>query len=264
MHRIALFSDVHGNLSALDAVLADIRASDVDEVLCLGDLVGYGPDPAEVVARIRELGIPTIQGNYDEGIGLQSGGCGCHYATPEAKADGDASYAFTSGVLDEIDRAWLMALPETLRAEVAGVSVVFAHGSPRKNNEYLLLDRTDEQLVRIAEQAGADLVCIGHVHIPYHRSMHGTSGNTVHYVNSGSVGKPKDGDPRAGWVEIALGAESDVRGFATADTAMASAGNTDIWIGAVTHRVSYDMDQVVSRMQSHGLPQSLRTALLHG
>jgi putative phosphoesterase len=264
VHRIALFSDVHGNLSALDAVLADIKAHDVDEVLCLGDLVGYGPDPAEVVARIRELGIRTIQGNYDEGIGLQSGGCGCHYATPEARADGDSSYSFTAEMLDESDRAWLTLLPETLRTDILGVRVVFAHGSPRKNNEYLLLDRTDEQLVRLAEQARADLVCVGHVHIPYHRSTRASSGSSVHYVNSGSVGKPKDGDPRAGWVEVALGSESDVRGFAAADTAIANAGDTDTWIGVVAHRVSYDIDSVVSRMESRGLPRTLQAALLHG
>ena len=83
--------------------------------------------------------------------------------------------------------------------------VLLAHGSPRKINEYLLLDREDKQLSRLADQAEADVVCIGHIHIPYHRSMTATDGRTVHYVSSGSVGKPKDGDPRAGWVELVIG-----------------------------------------------------------
>jgi predicted phosphodiesterase len=104
MRRIALFSDVHGNLPALDAVLADIRASGVAETYCLGDLVGYGPDPAGVIARVRELGIATIRGNYDEGIGTRRGECGCYYATEQAKADGAASYAFTDAALDDVDR----------------------------------------------------------------------------------------------------------------------------------------------------------------
>jgi len=79
--RIALFSDIHGNLTALDAVLADIDACCILERYCLGDLVGYGPDPTGVIDRVRELAIPTIMGNYDEGIGNRSGECGCYYVT---------------------------------------------------------------------------------------------------------------------------------------------------------------------------------------
>ena len=245
MRRIALFSDVHGNLPALDAVLADIATAGLDDVYCLGDLVGYGPDPSGVIARIRDAGIPTIRGNYDDGIGNRRGQCGCYYATAEARADGEASYAFTDAALDDADHEWLSALPDTLRFEHGGLRVLLAHGSPRKINEYLLPDRTDTFLAKLADEAEADVVCVGHVHVPYHRELAGGDGRTVHYVSSGSVGKPKDGDPRAGWVELCL---ADRGGGV--ETAL--------------RRVAYDIDAVVSAMARAGLPARLGAALRLG
>lgn len=261
MRRIALFSDVHGNLPALDAVLADIEAADVHEVYCLGDLVGYGPDPSGVVHRIRALGIPTVRGNYDDGIGYRRGQCGCYYSTEQAKSDGAASYAFTDAALDDVDHAWLAALPDDIRIEHDGVRILLAHGSPRRINEYLLLDREDKQLVRLADQAEADVVCIGHIHIPYHRNMTAPDGRTVHYVSSGSVGKPKDGDPRAGWVELLIGTKEEVSERALFDEALALTAGAQSWVGAVVHRVGYDIEAVATAVIGAGLPDTLAKAL---
>jgi predicted phosphodiesterase len=261
MRRIALFSDVHGNSAALDAVLADIRSRGVEETYCLGDLVGYGPDPTGVVERVRSLGIPTIRGNYDDGVGNRRGTCGCYYVTEQAKTDGAASYEFTERALDDADHAWLAALPDDIRLEQDGVRMLLAHGSPRKINEYLLLDRQDAQLARLAEQAGADVVCVGHVHIPYHRSLQDANGGSVHYVSSGSVGKPKDGDPRAGWVELVLGDRDEVESAASGDASLGAAGSTNVWIGVITHRVDYDIDKVTAAMRTAGLPETLAEAL---
>ncbi|MDP2232563.1 MAG: metallophosphoesterase family protein [Actinomycetota bacterium] len=244
MRRIALFSDVHGNLPALDAVLGDIDARGVSEIYCLGDLVGYGPDPAGVIARIRERGVPTVRGNYDDGVGSRRGSCGCYYATEQAKADGAVSYAFTDAALSDDDHDWLAALPDELRFEHEGMRVLLAHGSPRKINEYLLPDRTDEQLVRLAHAAGADVVCVGHVHVAYHRAILDADGRAVHYVSSGSVGKPKDGDPRACWVELVLGEGTDV--------------------AAGVHRVAYDVEAVARAMVDAGLPAAFAEALRGG
>jgi len=240
MRRLALFSDVHGNLPALDAVLDDIETADIAETYCLGDLVGYGPDPAAVIDRIRSLGIPTVRGNYDDGVGNRRGQCGCYYATEQAKADGAASYAFTDAVLDDADHEWLAGLPDEIRLGVAGLRVLLAHGSPRKINEYLLLDRPDWQLARLADEANADVVCVGHVHIPYHRTLATADGRTIHYISSGSVGKPKDGDPRACWVEVVfVGGKVDME----------------------PHRVDYDVEAVARAIQAAGLPESLAQAL---
>lgn len=264
MRRVAIFSDIHGNTVALEAVLADIAASDAaSEVYCLGDLVGYGPDPDGVVDRLREAGIPTIMGNYDEGVAHRRGECGCYYATEQARVDGVASYEFTDAALGDEQRTWLAALPSEIRFDHEGARVLLAHGSPRKINEYLLPDRTDAQLARLADAAGADVVCVGHIHIPYHRVLDGASGS-VHYVSSGSAGKPKDGDPRACWVELLLGAEADVREAAGSDDAVARAGASDIAVGVVVHRVTYDVEAVATSMLAAGLPPTLAEALRKG
>jgi predicted phosphodiesterase len=279
MRRIALFSDVHGNLPALDAVLADMARSgfgEGSERYCLGDLIGYGPDPGGVVERVRALGVPTIVGNYDDGVAAHRGQCGCYYGTEQAKSDGEASYRVTERLLDERDAQWLLALPQHLWLEHEGAAILLTHGSPRRLNEYLLLDRTEAQLARLAIEAGAHVVCHGHIHIPYHRSfdaaaaadvrLRGTSSLTpvegrIHYVSSGSVGKPKDGDPRACWVELALGDEDEVREAAPDDAAAGPVGETEVWLAAVFHRASYDVEQVARAMAAVGLPETLAEAL---
>jgi predicted phosphodiesterase len=263
VRRVALFSDVHGNLPALEAVLADMDAAAVTDRYCLGDLVGYGPWPAEVVERVRSLAIPTVRGNYDDGVGHRRGGCGCYYATEQARADGAESYSFTDTALDYADHDWLAELPDDIRFEHDGVRVLLAHGSPRKINEYLLLDRTDVQLARLARDAAADVVCVGHVHIPYHRRLPAGEGTGLaHYVSSGSVGKPKDGDPRAAWVELMLGGEGDVAREAPDDPAASRVALTGTWAAVRVHRVPYDVDSVARAMARAGLPDRLAEALL--
>lgn len=257
MRRIALFSDIHGNLPALDAVLDAISGAGIRELFCLGDLVGYGPDPEGVIDRIRARRILTVQGNYDDGVGNRRGECGCYYATEQARRDGEVSYAFTSRAVGDGDAAWLAALPPAVRFEEGGVRVLLAHGSPRKVNEYLLPDRADALLVRLAAAADADVVCVGHVHVPYHRLVPVPDG-TVHYVSTGSVGKPKDGDPRACWIELLIGAADEV---SPASEVSGAAGLTDTFVGTVVHRVAYDVDSVVDAMMHAGLPATLSVAL---
>lgn len=282
MRRIALFSDIHGNLSALDAVLADMEAvgfTDGSERYCLGDLIGYGPDPNGVVERVRALAIPTILGNYDDGVAAHRGQCGCYYGTEQAKQDGEASYRVTERLLDERHTEWLLALPHHLWVEHDGASILLTHGSPRRINEYLLLDRTEAQLARLAIEAGAHAVCHGHIHIPYHRSFEAAAAadmrlrgaaslvpveGRVHYVSSGSVGKPKDGDPRACWVELVLGDEDEVRRAAPDDVAAAPVGATSVWLGVIVHRVAYDVEAVARAMVAVGLPDTLAEALRRG
>jgi putative phosphoesterase len=239
VRRIALYSDIHGNLAALDAVLADIEASRVTERICLGDLVGYGPESVGIIDRVRATIDPVIQGNYDRGVGGRLGDCGCYYPTPEAKADGAVSYAFTVDAVGDEDAAWLAGLRSDLRFEHGGLRVLICHGSPRRVNEYLMPDRPESQLVRLAAEAAADVVCCGHVHTPYHRIFHTDEGQ-VHYVNSGSVGKPKDGDPRPSWVELRLGeAEDEPR------------------VETIIHRVAYDTELTRRAMEARGVPARL-------
>jgi putative phosphoesterase len=199
-YRIAVFSDMHGNSAATEAVLAAIDAEMPDEVICLGDLVGYGARPNEVIDLIRGRAIPTIMGNYDDGVGFDREDCGCAYKSEDERARGQASLMWTRAAVDEDRKTYLRALAPELRREVNGVRIRFVHGSPRRMNEYLFEDRDPASLGRIAKGADADVLVFGHTHIPWNRDIAG-----VRFVNTGSVGKPKDGDPRATWVLLTIG-----------------------------------------------------------
>lgn len=209
--KIALFSDIHSNLPALEAFFEDIERKKPDAIYCLGDFVGYNIWPNEVVNEIRKRGIPAIAGNYDYGIGRNSDDCGCAYKTDEEKAMGARSIAYTNDRIGAEERAYLRTLPAHIRLEYRlegdPLFLLLVHGSPRKINEYLFEDRDEKSMLRIMEGAQADVMFFGHTHKPYHRIFKDESaGGTAfrHAVNIGSIGKPKDGDPRACYVMITL------------------------------------------------------------
>jgi len=135
--RLAIFSDVHGNRHALDAVLADLPRHHVDATYCLGDLVGYGAFPNEVTARVKDAGFPTIIGNYDDGVGFERDECGCAYKEESDRLLGDRSLAWTKATVTADHKAFLRGLLPELRLTIDGRRVLLVHGSPRKMNEYL-------------------------------------------------------------------------------------------------------------------------------
>jgi putative phosphoesterase len=190
--RIGIISDIHGNLPALEAVLQDIKARRLDAVYCLGDLVGYAPFPNEVTERIRAQGIPTIIGNYDDGVGFDRDECGCAYRDPIERQLGDQSFAWSKAHVTAENKAFLRRLVKELRFDADGKRVLLVHGSPRKINEYLFEDRPVSSFQRLAASSDADIIVFGHTHRPYTKVVDGTL-----FVNAGSVGKPKDGDWRA-------------------------------------------------------------------
>ena len=173
MNSLALFSDIHGNSLALRAVLDDLRGQGVDAVYCLGDLVGYGADPNGVIDLLRASGVPSILGNYDEGVGWETGDCGCFYPDDEARRIGEASYAFTVAEVTAEGKAYLRSLPRELHVELADKKVHLVHGSPRRINEYLLRDRDERTFLRLAEAETDDVLCFGHTHDPWFRSYGG-------------------------------------------------------------------------------------------
>lgn len=209
--KIAFFSDIHANYPALEAFFDDIESKKPDAVYCLGDLVGYNIWPNEVINEIRKRGIPTIAGNYDFGIGRTSDDCGCAYKTDEEKAMGARSIAYTNSQVNPDERAFLRTLPEHIRLEYQlnenRLMVLLVHGSPRKINEYLFEDREEKSMLRILESADADILFFGHTHKPYHRILEYENEGRKSYrhaVNIGSVGKPKDQDPRGCYVMMTL------------------------------------------------------------
>jgi putative phosphoesterase len=236
MMSITIFGDIHGNFPALEAVLADIEQRGLRNLYCLGDLVGYGTFPNEVISAIRERDIPTIKGNYDVGVGNNSDDCGCAYKTEAAKALGQQSIAWSNANTTDENKAFLRGLCSHIRLEMDGLRVLLVHGSPRKVNEYLYADRPDSSLERILDQAKADVMVCGHTHLPYHKIL--PSGR--HVINAGSVGKPKDGDPRAGYVVL------------------------DVDDGAVQVkfvRVVYDVMKTVEAIQSTTMPLEFASML---
>jgi putative phosphoesterase len=195
--RVAVITDVHGNVPALEAALSRIEQLEIDEIYCGGDLVGYGPRPNEVCRMLEERGIPTIYGNYDYAIARDLDDCGCIYPTPRARKIGQASVAWTLEHTDERSKRFMRDLPFDLRFELAGQRVRLVHGSPRKVNEYLLEDRPARSFERIAQLAECDVLLFGHTHKPWIATY-----GDVLFVNCGSVGKPKDGDPRASFAVL--------------------------------------------------------------
>lgn len=190
--RIGILSDIHSNLPALEAVLNDLRSKNLDALYCLGDLVGYGAFPNEVTEAVRDSGMPTIMGNYDDGVGFDRDECGCAYRDPQEEARGHRSLMWTRAHTTDANKAFLRALPAEVRKEIDGKRVLFVHGSPRKMNEYLFEDRALSSFERIAASSNADIILVGHTHRPYTKLVNG-----VLFVNAGSIGKPKDGDWRA-------------------------------------------------------------------
>lgn len=215
--KIALFSDVHANLPALESCFKSIEEKKPDAVYCLGDLVGYNVWPNEVINKIRQRGIPTIAGNYDQGIGLSSNECGCAYKTEMEKKMGKDSISFTNSIVKEDERSFLRTLPAHIKLEFqlnyGKLNLLLVHGSPRKINEYLFEDREEKSFLRIMEQADSHIMCFGHTHKPYHKILQVVSNNEVHFrhaVNIGSVGKPKDNNPNGCYVILTINPDSSM------------------------------------------------------
>lgn len=257
---IGFFSDVHANLPALDAVLADIDKRGVDALYCLGDLVGYAPWPNEVVQTVRSRSIPTLAGNYDEGVGLRSDDCGCAYKTAEDEARGAESIAFTNAAASDETRGYLRGLPRHIRLTfekprtrtASPFDILMVHGSPRKVNEYLFEDRPDKSFHRMMESASADVMLFGHTHKPYHKTLeYELDGESRfrHAVNIGSVGKPKDGDPRACYVLLRIDPESS------------SPFSVREGIDVEFVRVSYDVEKAARAVEESPLPDAFAAML---
>jgi diadenosine tetraphosphatase ApaH/serine/threonine PP2A family protein phosphatase len=240
--RVAVLSDIHANLHALEAVLADVERESPDEVWCLGDVVGYGAAPNECCERIRARADLVLCGNHDLAV---------VGALDLAEFSGDAAAAarWTQAVLDEQHALWLRALePLATRADIQ-----MFHGSPRDPVwDYVL----SEQVALISLlQTTAPLVLVGHSHVALALVTDGTAiegglapgGSAVDLsgarwlCNPGSVGQPRDGDARAAWLLVDIDAHR-----------------------AAFRRVEYDIQGAQAQIRSAGLPEALAARLAHG
>jgi len=223
--RLGVISDVHGNRVALEAVRDDMP--DVDRLVCAGDVVGYNPWPVDCVAAVREQEVPTVMGNHDRAVAGE---------TPfRFNSMAAAGVEYARERLDEDALSWLADLPP--ERVVADGRVKLVHGHPDDPDRYTYPDEFSARMLD-----GEDLLVTGHTHVQGHRVF---EDGVV--MNPGSVGQPRDGDPRAGYAVVELG---DREG-----------GDA---VTVEERRVEYDVDAVVDAVREAGLPERIGTRLYEG
>jgi putative phosphoesterase len=241
---IALFSDIHANLPAFEAMLADLDSRRPDAVYCLGDLIGYNVWPNEVIAEIRKRGIATLAGNHDLKVKYLP------TSAPDLN-DGGKSYAYH--LVRPENKTYLATLPAHIKLEFKlnnhNLNIVLAHGSTRSIDEYVLEDMEESYLLTMMNEANADVLCVGHSHKPYHRIVE-TSTGYKHVINIGSVGKPKDGDPRACYVLLTLDEHTSVM------------DSNSLKVDFV--RVDYNIEKAAKAIEESPLPNNLANMLRGG
>ncbi|WP_294822798.1 metallophosphoesterase family protein [uncultured Flavobacterium sp.] len=240
--KIAVISDIHANLPALAETLKSIEEHDIDVVYCLGDLVGYNVWPNAVISEMRKRKIPTIAGNHDEKA------VKVHQDSKGQFNDDEYSY----NIIDKEHIPYLCSLPANIRLSFKTgadtVNLLMVHGSPYSNREYLHHDKEESEFVTLFQECSIDMLIFGHTHKPYHRVITDKqSGRSYHAINAGSVGKPKDNDPRGCYtiIQINIHEKFNIR--------------EDIKVAFV--RVLYDVEKAARAIENSPLPHAYATML---
>lgn len=238
--RLALFGGVYGNDPALAAVLAEVARRGADAAWCLGDLGGFGPHPDRAIERLIAAGVPSLRGNMDDSVGHDRDDCACGYADPRDLHFSQLSFDYAVSHTSSAHKAWLRALPEQVRLEMAGRRVLLCHGSPRRVNEFLWESTSpDAFLEHLCDQHAADLIACSHSGLPWHRAL--PSGR--HVVNVGAIGRP------------------------------ANDGRTEVWYAAVElddevrvelRPVAYDHVALAAAMRAEKLPEEFVETIVSG
>lgn len=236
--KFAIFGDIHGNIEALRAAYAAAQAAGAEKIYHLGDLGGYAPFVNEVVAFLGEHGIEGVQGNYDEAVANNLDHCGCKAEEPLQEEMAHRSFDWTKSHVSPESKAYLKSLPAEIGFTVEGKKVWLFHATPKKNNLYWFEDRPEKFFQEMAEKGDADVMIYGHIHKPYRKDIGGKV-----FINAGSVGKPKDGDPRACVAMIDITAGS---------------------VNAEFRRITYDVAKTAQAIVASGLPGYFAERLKEG
>jgi len=235
--RVALIGDIHANLPALEAVLAHIQEQGVEKIWNVGDFVGYGAFPDEVVQLLRKReDVLSIVGNYDLKV-LQ-------FKQKKEKwrkkkqSEKYLAFKWAYENLSKKNRKYLRFLSKEVRLKVKGRRILLTHGSPASEEEPLTSDTPKKRLRELAQMAKANVIICGHSHQPFAREVDG-----VWFINVGSVGRPDDGDPRACYAILQIDSKQ---------------------IQVRHHRVEYDVDRAVAAIREHKLPEGFAQMLLQG
>ena len=229
--KIALMGDVHANLPALEAVLAHAEGQAVEVIWNIGDFAGYGAFPDEVVQRLRDVKAVSITGNYDLKV--------LNLDPVRAKqAEKRMAFQWACDHLSPASRDYMRGLPQELVLHVEGRHILLTHGSPASIEESLTSETPVERLRELARLARADVVICGHSHQPFRRKVADTW-----FINTGSVGRPDDGDPRACYAVLHIGPQ----------------------VFRVRHfRVAYDVERAAAAIRQNGLPETFAQMILQG
>jgi putative phosphoesterase len=236
MHIVALVGDVHANLPALEAVLAHAQSQKADALWNVGDFIGYGAYPNQVIKRLRMMEAVSILGNYDlKVLKIKRKKKKWRKKRLPQKL---LAFEWAHDELSKKNRRYLKSLPKEVRFEILDRRVLLTHGSPESNEELLTPETPNSRLRDLALIAEADLVIFGHSHQPFARKVAGTW-----FINTGSVGRQDDGDPRAAYAVLRLSEE----------------------IVEVEHfRVAYDVERMVKEIRKKGLPEEFAQMFIRG
>jgi len=234
--KYALIGDVHANLPALEAVLADAGHKGVDQIWNVGDWVGYGAFPDQVVQRLRDEKAVSIVGNYDLNV-LKFPENDQHWRK-QKRPEKWLAFKWAYEHLSEASRGYLASLPHQVRLNVEGTRVLLTHGSPASIDEHLYADTPSQRLRELAELAQADFIVCGHSHQPFAREVEG-----VWFINTGSVGRQDDGDPRATYAVLEI---------------------VDGLVKVSHYRIDYDVERAVAAIHRHGLPPAFAEMMRQG
>jgi len=234
--RVALIGDVHANLPALDAVLQHAEAQRVEAVWNVGDFVGYNAFPEEVVQRLRSQGAVSVIGNYDLKV-LKFPAKDTKWRAKK-RPEKYLAFKWAYESLSEESRMYLASLPRDVKLEAEGWRVMLTHGSPASVGEHLFVDTPEERLRELAGIAQADVIVVGHSHVAFSRQV-----DDVWFVNTGSVGRQDDGDPRAAYAIVDLGGEG---------------------MAVQHHRIEYDVEAAIAAIRRAGLPRAFEEMMRQG
>ena len=234
--KIGLISDVHGNFAALKQVIIELRRGGAEMILNAGDNVGYSPKPDECVSLLKDENVQGCMGNYDEAAAFGRPECGCgDSCNADLMKMRALSLRWTQANISEETRKYLSMLPKTLEIVAGECGILVIHGGIGALNNWITENDADK-MEKISGQTGADIIIMGHTHIPFVRKLKGRT-----FINPGSVGRPIDNDPRAS--------------YALLDTAGA---------GVELRRAGYDVEDNIGSLITAGLPADIGFALRNG
>ena len=239
--RIAVFSDIHSNLTALEATLRDIESKGITERYCLGDFVDFAPWPNEVISRIRHENIPSVYGNHDQRLFDNETISAKSWHSPEETSARKKAMELSNATVTNENLRWLKALPFSRQLKVGDKKILLVHASPDSVDEYLRPDHPEEALRTLQQNFGFDILISGHTHFADVRYIKRKDGKMFAVVNTGAVGRIKKGEPQATWLELTLQGTN---------------------IKLAVHRVNYDVSYVAEFILRGDVPDFYARDLL--